>query len=124
MGRDFRAHRGSGRSITRHGGYLRRTTWPPGCVCDLPPSPRARYSLSHPRTVASTMTHRLACSAALLATLASTAHPQRTAAANCAAVRRQQLTDVKITEAVAVAATRDSTTPVHVAHCRVAGTIG
>ena len=70
------------------------------------------------------MIQRLACSAALLATIASTAHAQRTAAANCAAVRKQYLTDVKITEAVAVAATRDSTTPVHVAHCRVAGTIG
>jgi hypothetical protein len=69
------------------------------------------------------MIQRLACSAALLATLASTAHAQRTAA-NCAAVQKQHLTDVKITEAVAVAATRDTTTPVHVAHCRVAGIIG
>ena len=70
------------------------------------------------------MIQKLACSAALLATIASTAHAQRTAAANCAAMQKQHLTDVKITEAVAVAATRDTTTPVHVAHCRVAGTIG
>ena len=70
------------------------------------------------------MIQKLACSAALLTTIASTAHAQPTAAANCAAVQKQHLTDVKITEAVAVAATRDSTTPVHVAHCRVAGTIG
>jgi len=51
------------------------------------------------------MIQKLACSAALLATIASTAHAQRTAAANCAAVQKQHLTDVKITEAVAVAAT-------------------
>ena len=70
------------------------------------------------------MIQRLACSAALLATIASTARAQPTAAANCAAVQKQHLTDVKITEAVAVAATRDRTTPVHVAHCRVAGIIG
>jgi len=70
------------------------------------------------------MIQRLAHSAALLATIASTAHAQRTAAANCAAVQTQHRTDVKITEAVAVAATRDTTTPVHVAHCRVAGIIG
>jgi hypothetical protein len=94
-----------------------------GCVCDLPPA-RAHATLSHLRTVASTMIQRLAHSAALLATIASTAHAQRTAAANCAAVQTQHRTDVKITEAVAVAATRDTTTPVHVAHCRVAGIIG
>jgi hypothetical protein len=58
------------------------------------------------------MIQRLAHSAALLATIASTAHAQRTAAANCAAVQTQHRTDVKITEAVAVAATRDTTTPV------------
>ena len=89
-----------------------------------PPEPARTLLSLHPRTVASTMTHRLACSAALLTTLASTAHAQPTAAANCAAVQKQHLSDVKITEAVAVAATRDTTTPVHVAHCRVAGIIG
>ena len=72
------------------------------CLCDLPPSPRTRYSLSHPCTVASTMIQKLACSAALLATIASAAHAQRTAAANCAAMQKQHLTNVKITEAVAV----------------------